>query len=233
MTGPSEVEALPDAAAVVFGSRLPLAQRFSEHLSTTAVEWGLLGPRELPRLWTRHVLNCAALAELLPRDGHVVDLGSGAGLPGVVLALARPDIRVTLVEPLERRVAWLEGVVQDLSLDVVVRRARAEDLAGALSAPVVTARAVADLRKLARWGLPLVEPGGSLLAIKGRTAAAELESSGPELRRLGAVSWDIHRCGSAWLDVPTTVVRVRVAADQAGGTAGHRTRGRARGKGRR
>lgn len=206
------VEARPDAAATVFAARLDLADRFVEHLATTAVEWGLIGPREVPRLWTRHVLNCAVLAELIPTGAHVVDVGSGAGLPGLALAVARPDLRLTLVEPLERRVTWLRRVADDLGLDVDVRRARAEELAGELHAPVVTARAVAPLRRLAGWGLPLTEPDGQLLAIKGQSAAVELERSVGALRTLGAVGWEVIRCGEALLEVPTTVVRVRVGA---------------------
>lgn len=216
------VEPAPAAASTVFGARLPVAERFVEHLATTAVEWGLLGPRELPRLWNRHVLNCAVLAELVPEGVAVVDLGSGAGLPGIALAVARPDLRITLVEPLERRVAWLESVVADLGLDVVVRRARAEDLHGELAAPVVTARAVAPLRRLAEWGLPLVEPGGELLAIKGRTARDELDAARPALSRLGAAGADVVECGADLLQTPTTVVRVRVAV--ASGRTGRRAR---------
>lgn len=217
------VESAPAAASTVFGARLPVAERFVEHLATTAVEWGLLGPRELPRLWSRHVLNCAVLAELVPEGGAVVDIGSGAGLPGIALAVARPDLRVTLVEPLERRVTWLESVVADLGLDVVVRRARAEDLHGELAAPVVTARAVAPLRRLAEWGLPLVEPGGELLAIKGRTAQDELDAARVVLSRLGAAGADVVECGVGLVQTATTVVRVRVAV-ASGRTVGRRAR---------
>lgn len=226
MTNPTpaardHVEPAPAAASTVFGARLPVAERFVEHLATTAVEWGLLGPRELPRLWSRHVLNCAVLAELVPEGAAVIDLGSGAGLPGIALAVARPDLRITLVEPLERRVTWLESVVADLGLDVVVRRARAEDLHGQLTAPVVSARAVAPLRRLAGWGLPLVEAGGELLAIKGRTAQSELDAARGVLGRLGAVGADVVECGADLLQTPTTVVRVRVAV-ASGRTVGRR-----------
>lgn len=205
-----DVEPRPDAAAALFGARLPLADRFVEHLATTAVERGLVGPREVPRLWSRHVLNCAVLQELIGADQRVVDVGSGAGLPGVTLAVARPDLRLVLVEPLERRVAWLQMVVDDLGLDVEVRRARAEEVVGTVRAPVVTARAVAPLERLAAWGLPLLEAGGTLLAIKGRSAAAELEAASAALARLGAVEQGIVECGSGLLEVPTTVVSVRV-----------------------
>lgn len=203
-------EPRPLAAERVFGARLPLAEEFVRHLATSAVERGLIGPREVPRLWTRHVLNCAVLQELIETDQRVVDVGSGAGLPGVALAIARPDLHLVLVEPLERRVMWLETVAADLGLDVEVRRARAEDVVGSVRAPVVTARAVAPLERLAAWGLPLLEPGGSLLAIKGRSAAEELAAASPVVRRLGAVEHDVVECGTRLLDVPTTVVRVRV-----------------------
>jgi 16S rRNA (guanine527-N7)-methyltransferase len=210
--GSSGVEPRPAAAEAVFGDRTWLAERFVVHLATTGVHWGLLGPRELPRLWSRHVLNCAVVEELIPADAHVVDVGSGAGLPGLALAAARPDLRVTLVEPLERRVSWLQMVADDLGLPVAVEHARAEELAGRLTADVVTARAVAPLRRLAGWSMPLVGPGGALLAIKGRTAAEELDETAAALRRLGAAEWDVVRCGAALLDPPTTVVRVRVGA---------------------
>lgn len=206
------IEPVPASASAVFGDRVDLAERYTRHLATTAVDWGLIGPRELPRLWTRHVLNCAVIGDLVPENTSVVDVGSGAGLPGIALAIARPDLDVLLVEPLERRVAWLEEVVADLGLSVRVRRARAEELVGEVRAPVVTARAVAALDRLARWGLPLTEPGGELLAIKGQSAPAELETSAPALRRLGATEWDVLRCGEGVLEVPTTVVRVRVGA---------------------
>jgi 16S rRNA (guanine527-N7)-methyltransferase len=136
----------------VFGDRLALAERYASHLATTGVTHGLIGPREVPRLWERHVVNCAVLTDLLPEGGRVIDIGSGAGLPGVTLAVRRADLEVVLVEPLLRRVAWLEVVLQDLELTdrVSVRRARAEELVGELSAPFVTARAVAPLERLAR-----------------------------------------------------------------------------------
>lgn len=213
------LDVAPPEAADVFGDRLELAERFAVHLATSAVERGLLGPREVPRLWTRHLLNCAVVVELAPPSSAVIDVGSGAGLPGLAMAIARPDLRVTLVEPLERRVGWLHEVVEDLQVDVSVVRGRAEELHGEVSAPVATARAVAPLPRLAEWGLPLVAPGGVLLALKGQRAAAELDKSVATLRRLGAQRWDIVRCGVSLPD-PTTVVRVRVGADRAGGHPG-------------
>ena len=217
------LEERPGVAEEIFGRRSDLATRFVEHLASTGIERGLLGPRELPRLWTRHVLNCAVVAELLPAGADVVDVGSGAGLPGIALSLARPDVHVTLVEPLERRVAWLQEVVDDLGLPVRIMRARAEDLAGEVRAPVVTARAVAGLPRLLEWGLPLVAPDGVLLAIKGRSAGKELAAATPALRRFRADSWDVVECGVS-LTVPTTVVRVRVGREPVtlGGQRSHR-----------
>jgi 16S rRNA (guanine527-N7)-methyltransferase len=159
-------------------------------------------------MWTRHVLNCAVLGELIEPSARVVDVGSGAGLPGLAVAVARPDLTVTLVEPLERRVAWLQQVVADLALDVRVRRARAEDVVGQVSGGVVTARAVAPLPRLLRWALPLVDRGGRVLAIKGRTADAELAASSDVLARWRITGAEVVTCGAGLLDVPTTVVHV-------------------------
>src|SRR4051812_18270942 len=170
--------ALPDAppaAAAVFGDRLPLAVRYAKLLAGAGVERGLLGPRETPRLWERHLLNCAGLTELIEPGQQVLDVGSGAGLPGIVLAIRRPDLQVVLVEPLLRRATFLTEAVEELGLaNVSVRRARAEDLAGVISAPVVVARAVAPVDRLGAWTLPLLLPGGRLLALKGEAAEGEL-----------------------------------------------------------
>ena len=207
---PTQVPDEPSEAVLrsFFGDRVGLARAFASHLADTGVSRGLLGPREVPRLWSRHVLNCAAMASLVPADAQVVDVGSGAGLPGVVLALARPDVKVTLVEPLLRRVSWLEEVVDDLGLDTVsVVRGRAEELRG-YAFDVATARAVAALERLALWCLPLLREGGVLLALKGRSAADELAHAEPALRRLGAVSWAVREVGGSVLDEPTTVVEV-------------------------
>lgn len=202
----------PAAALVVFGDRLPWVRRYVRHLATTGVEWGLLGPREVPRLWERHVLNCAVLTDLLPASAHLVDIGSGAGLPGITLALRRPDLQVTLVEPLLRRVEWLTMVLSDLGLEnVTVRRSRAEDLVGQLAVPFVTARAVASLDRLCRWGLPLLEPGGELLAIKGRSAVDEVARSAAAVRKAGGSSTEVVELAVGLLDDPVTVVRVRVS----------------------
>jgi 16S rRNA (guanine527-N7)-methyltransferase len=165
--------AAPTVAARVFEDRLASAIRYAELLAGPGVERGLLGPREPSRLWERHLLNSAAIAELLPSGARIVDVGSGAGLPGVPLALARPDLRVTLVEPMLRRVEFLREVVDELGLSVDVVRGRAEDrpvrerVGGA---DAVASRALAPLDKLTRWCLPLVRAGGELLAIKGEGA---------------------------------------------------------------
>ena len=202
----------PHVAAAVFGARLPLAERFAAHLADTGISHGLIGPREVPRLWDQHILNCAVITEVMPMDATVIDVGSGAGLPGLALALARPDLSVTLVEPMERRTAWLNMVITDLGLsNVAVRRARAEELHGELHAQVVTARAVAALDKLARWCLPLVVPGGRLVAMKGSSAQQEITDASATLRRLGASSTSIRTCGADLLGTATTVVVVEVS----------------------
>jgi 16S rRNA (guanine527-N7)-methyltransferase len=201
----------PSAAVLeaFFGDRAPSALAFAEHLGTSAMSRGLLGPREVPRLWTRHIFNCAAVGSLVPAGARVADVGSGAGLPGLVLAIARPDLAITLVEPLLRRVTWLEEVAQDLGLsNVSVVRARAEELDTGW-ADVATARAVAPLAKLTGWCLPLLRPGGLMLAIKGRSAAEELRESAAVLPSLGAESWRVEEVGGELLEEPTTVVEVR------------------------
>jgi 16S rRNA (guanine527-N7)-methyltransferase len=195
--------------AQVFGDRLPLAIRYAELLATAGVERGLIGPREAPRLWDRHLLNCAVIGEVIPSGSAVIDVGSGAGLPGLVLAIARPDLRITLVEPLLRRAVFLTESIADLELSgVEVVRGRAEELAGKLSAPVVTARAVAPLDRLARWCLPLVSAGGRLLAMKGSTAESEVLEHDAALRRAGGGPARIFECGKGVADPPTVVVEI-------------------------
>src|SRR5919198_6221741 len=148
---------VPVVAREVFGDALPMAEGYATLLAGAGVERGLIGPREADRLWDRHLLNCAAVAEIIMPDAEVIDLGSGAGLPGIVLGIIRPDLSITLLEPLLRRVNFLSECVAELGLqNVTVRRARAEEVAGSLSGDVVTARAVAPLDRLLRWGLPLL-----------------------------------------------------------------------------
>jgi 16S rRNA (guanine527-N7)-methyltransferase len=173
------------------------------------VERGLIGPRETARLWDRHLMNCAVLAEMVPRSSSVIDLGSGAGLPGIVIAILVPDARVVLLEPMARRVAFLEECVADLGLrNATVRRGRAEDLSGELAADVVVARAVAPMDRLAGLALGLVRPGGLVLALKGAGAEQELTRARRVLRRLGARDAAVIQAGSGRVNPPATVVRL-------------------------
>ncbi|WP_245708869.1 16S rRNA (guanine(527)-N(7))-methyltransferase RsmG [Ruania alba] len=186
---------------------------FAEMLADEGELRGLIGPRELPRLWSRHVLNSAAVAQFLPEEGSLADVGTGAGLPGVVLALMRPELEVHLVEPMERRLAWLGEVVQELDLEnVQLHHCRAEELHGRLRVSAVTARAVAALDKLARITLPLVAPGGTLLAQKGQRAADEVSRADRVLRRLGASDVRIHEVDLLGDGDVTRVVEVRTSS---------------------
>ena len=202
---------LPSAEAIAeFGDSLAKAQRFVELLATDGVTRGLIGPRETARLWDRHLLNCALVAELVPDQGELVDIGSGAGLPGVVLAMLRPRLHVVLLEPLLRRSVFLEECVSALDLpNATVVRARAEEKAASrISADVATARAVAPLDRLVGWAAGLLRPGGELLAIKGQSAAAELEAAGPVLSGLGVRSAEVLQAGHGRVVSATTIVRV-------------------------
>ncbi|MBK6873923.1 MAG: 16S rRNA (guanine(527)-N(7))-methyltransferase RsmG [Kineosporiaceae bacterium] len=223
------VNAVRAAASQLFGDRLELAVRYADLLGGSAVERGLIGPREVPRLWDRHLLNCAAVAEVIPEGSRVVDVGSGAGLPGIALAIARPDLRVSLLEPLQRRVNWLSEAVTELGLSsVTVCRGRAEEASDEVrDADVVTARAVAALDRLVVWCLPLARPGGVLLALKGQAVAEELSTAEPALRRLSARRWQVRTCGANVLDVPTTVVEIE-AGDPVGRGGRRRRRGERR-----
>ena len=206
-----ETPPAPDSARGVFPlERLPLAEQYADLLATDGVVRGLIGPREAPRLWDRHLLNCAVLADLLPEQASVCDIGSGAGLPGLVLAIARPDLRITLVEPLLRRTTFLEEVVTRLGLDdrVEVVRGRAEALHGERTFDVVTSRAVAPLDRLLGWSMPLVSPTGALVAMKGSSIREEIEAAAPVLRRLACAPPEVHVLGTDRLAAPTTAVRV-------------------------
>jgi 16S rRNA (guanine527-N7)-methyltransferase len=216
--------AAPAAAATVFGDALPRAERYVARLAGDGVARGLIGPREVPRLWERHLLNCALLERLIPEHATVADIGTGAGLPGIVLAIVRPDLEVALVEPLLRRTTFLEEAVEQLGCEnAEVVRARAEDLPPA-SYDVVASRAVAPLGKLAGWCLPLCVEGGLMLAMKGESAEDELAGSERELEALGAEEWHVHQLGVDELAQPTTVVSI-VAGRAARGSQ-HRRRGR-------
>ncbi|WP_370891436.1 16S rRNA (guanine(527)-N(7))-methyltransferase RsmG [Janibacter sp. GXQ6167] len=215
---------IPEAALRFFGDRRELAERFVAHLADTGVSHGLIGPREVPILWERHVLNCAVIEDAFPSDERVIDVGSGAGLPGLAIAIARPDLTVDLVEPMQRRTEWLQMVTDDLGLDrVTVHRARAEEVHGVLSAPFVTARAVARIDKLARWCFPLVSDGGQLIAMKGRSAPEELTAATPVLRRLGMSGARISEHGGDVLDEPTLTMDLTVQRKRAS-RAGHQGR---------
>lgn len=206
----------PAVAAHVFGERLPLAQRYAEMLATDGVERGLIGPRETDRLWDRHLLNCAAVGELIAPDARGADVGSGAGLPGIPLAIARPDLDLTLIEPMLRRTVFLEAVIEELGLTSVrVSRHRAEEPAARAEADFdfVTSRAVASLDKLTRWTVPLLKPGGIMLALKGDRAEAEILEHSRMMASLGVVDAEVMRCGGEYLDPPATVVVARLVAE--------------------
>lgn len=204
----------PPVAVEYFADRLSLIERYADLLAGPGIERGLLGPREVPRLWERHLLNCAVVHEVVPPDSDVVDVGSGAGLPGVVLAIIRPDLAVTLVEPLLRRHAFLSEVIAALELtNVALIRSRAEDLPDKVLADVVTARAVAPLDRLARWSLPLLRAGGLLVAIKGSSVDAELAASAGFLEAQGAVSWHVGRYGAGVVE-PVTLAAVVDVGDR-------------------
>ena len=224
----------------MFAARLPLAERYAGLLADDGVVRGLIGPREAPRLWERHLLNCALLTDVLPEGADVCDIGTGAGLPGVVLAIRRPDLRVTLVEPLLRRTTFLEEVVERLGLDrVEVVRARAEELHGRQEFSVVTSRAVAPLGRLLDWSMPLVRQGGVLVAMKGSSAQEEVDASLADLRRHDAGAVDVLSLGADQIDPPTTVIRVEAtrpsrlgwdAAERERGQDGKRASGRRKGR---
>ncbi|WP_328977300.1 16S rRNA (guanine(527)-N(7))-methyltransferase RsmG [Streptomyces canus] len=218
MTEAVELPPAPEQAREVFGDRFDDAVRYAELLAEAGVQRGLIGPREVPRLWERHLLNCAVLSEVVPEGVTVCDVGSGAGLPGIPLALVREDLKITLLEPLLRRTTFLTEVVELLGLDhVTVVRGRAEEVMGKLTpVHVVTARAVAPLDRLATWGVPLLRPYGEMLALKGDTAEEELKAAGTALSKLGAVATSILHVGEGVVDPLSTVVRVEVGESPGG-----------------
>lgn len=205
-----ETPSVPEVAQRVFSDALPLARAFAELLATDGIVRGLIGPREVPRLWDRHLLNCAVLTEAIDAGASVCDLGSGAGLPGLVVAIRRPDLMVTLVEPLLRRTTFLEEAVGVLELrNVRIRRGRAEDLHGVSSFDVVTARAVAPLDRLSYWSLPLVRSGGLFLAMKGSSAEAEIADAAEVIRSEKGQVEGILELGRGVVEPPVRVVSVR------------------------
>jgi 16S rRNA (guanine527-N7)-methyltransferase len=205
---PSETPPAPEVARGVFSVGLPVAEAYAELLATEGTIRGLIGPREVPRLWERHLVNCALVSDLVTEGSSLCDIGTGAGLPGIVLAIRRPDLEVTLVEPLLRRTTFLEEVVDRLGLSKVeVVRARADALHGSRTFDVVTSRAVAPMDRLARWSLPLVRTGGSFLAMKGSSVQAELDSAE---RAISAGRGRVHgivELGVGLVDPPVRVVR--------------------------
>jgi 16S rRNA (guanine527-N7)-methyltransferase len=220
MSGAGSLAEPPAQAAAVFGDRLGVAREYATLLVTDARTRGLIGPREVDRLWYRHLLNCAVVADLLPPASRVVDVGSGAGLPGLALAIRRADLRVDLVEPQQRRVSFLDEAVRHLGLGATVRivRGRAEEpatVAAVGNAKWVTARAVAPLDRLVRWCLPMVQPGGWLLALKGASAAAEVHEHQAAIHASGGGETSVVQCGEGLLPAPTTVVRIRCHATTA------------------
>lgn len=205
----SDDRGLDPRVAEYLGAAYPAVAEFGGMLRDEGVLRGLIGPREVPILWDRHLLNSAAIAQFLPDAGRLIDVGSGAGLPGIVLAAMRPELEVVLVEPMERRTDWLSEVVDRLGLtNVVVQRARAEDLHGQILADVVTARAVAPLDRLCRWTLPLLVRGGELIAMKGRQAADEVAGAAAAIRKLGGGAAEILSAGTIPGVDETTVVRI-------------------------
>jgi 16S rRNA (guanine527-N7)-methyltransferase len=200
-------EAEPAAAVAIFGDQIDQARSLAQTLAGDSDELGLLGPRELDKLWTRHILNSAVVAELVRPGDKVADVGSGAGLPGIPMAIARPDAQFVLIEPMERRSTWMLEVVEDLGLkNVRVLRSRAEDVTEQ-DFDVVTARAVAALDKLLKMCLPLLKPGGALIALKGSKAAEEIANSKKLEKKLCISRFEILVCGEKFLPEPTSVVK--------------------------
>lgn len=206
----TEIETEPAVAERLFGDRIHLARRFAASLAEHGEERGLIGPLEPPRLWSRHILNSAIIAPLFP-VGRVGDVGSGAGLPGIVLAVARPDVQWVLIEPMERRIAWLNEQVAELGLDnVEVVRARAEEWKFGPVLDAATARAVSALRTLVPITAPLVRDGGELILLKGASAANEIEAAEKQLRKFRVTNARVEVVGEGVLDEPSRVIRATV-----------------------
>lgn len=199
-------ESEPAAAATIFGDRVSLARRYAQLLVRDSDTLGLLGPREMPKLWTRHILNSAVVSELVPAGVSVADVGSGAGLPGIPMAIAEPNAQFTLIEPMERRSDWLKQVVAELALtNVTVLRARAEEVGEVFD--LVTARAVSALPKLLRLTVPLTKHGGAIIALKGSKATEEIEEAKKLVKKLKIASFEVIHTGTQILDEATLVVR--------------------------
>jgi 16S rRNA (guanine527-N7)-methyltransferase len=202
-----QFEAEPESANAIFGPQIEKARAFAQKLANDSDDLGLLGPRELDKLWSRHILNSAVVTETVKAGDLVADVGSGAGLPGIPMAIALPEAHFILIEPMERRSNWMLEVIEDLGLNnVEVRRARAEEVLD-LTFDIVTARAVAALDKLLRLTVHLLKPGGSLIALKGSKAAEEIEAAKRLQKKLGIASFEIQICGEKFLAEPTSVVK--------------------------
>jgi 16S rRNA (guanine527-N7)-methyltransferase len=202
-----QFEAEPDSVKAIFGPQIDKARAFAQKLANDSDDLGLLGPRELDKLWSRHILNSAVVAETVKAGDLVADVGSGAGLPGIPMAIALPEANFVLIEPMERRSSWMLEVIEELGLtNVEVRRARAEEVLD-LKFDIVTARAVAALDKLLRLTVHLLKPGGSLIALKGSKAAEEIEVAKKLQKKLGIASFEIQICGEKFLAEPTSVVK--------------------------
>jgi len=209
-TSAGGVEVEPAFSVDLFGDRVALARQFATDLSEKGVELGLIGPLELPRLWTRHLINCALVAPLL-REGRVGDVGSGAGLPGLVLAIARPDVSFVLIEPMERRVDWLRTEVKELGLDnVEVLRARAEEAQFSPWLDQVTARAVSALSKLIPLSARIVRSGGELLFLKGANVEREIEAASKAIRKARLSDVEVVTLGEDFATEPTRLFRATV-----------------------
>ena len=203
------LEKEPIEAKAIFGDRIELARAYAAALARDSDTLGLLGPRELSILWSRHILNSAVVAELVPAGASVADVGSGAGLPGIPMAIAQPNAHFTLIEPMERRSDWLIAVIEELGLtNVTVKRARAEEVGDVFD--IVTARAVSALPKLLRLTVDLTRSGGEILALKGSKAAEEVAEAQKLSKKLKLASFEILTVGAEHLADPTTVVRTRL-----------------------
>ncbi|WP_020017334.1 16S rRNA (guanine(527)-N(7))-methyltransferase RsmG [Promicromonospora sukumoe] len=199
-----------DTVKAYLGGAYDGVARYAELLRDQGELRGLIGPREVPRIWERHILNSAAVVPYLPASGSVADIGSGAGLPGIVIAVMRPELDVILVEPMERRTIWLAEVVAELGLtNVQVKRGRAEEYHDAFEADAVTSRAVAALSKLVRMSMPLVRVGGELVILKGRNVAQEIEPARKVLRKFAAAEPEILEGSTVAGVEATTILRVR------------------------
>lgn len=207
-----EIEPEPAAAAQIAGDRLEVLREFAKDLGTRGEPLGLIGPLEPARLWTRHLLNSAILAPLITTGSRVADIGTGGGMPGLVLAIVRPDANFVLIEPMERRCAWLAEQVDRLGLEnVEIKRGRVEEFHDAFTVDQVTARAVTALRKLVPIAAPLLRSGGQLLLLKGATVEQEIAAAQKQLRRFGLREIEVSELGAGLLDETTRVFTARVA----------------------